>query len=105
VGCAIAQAVSRRFPTVAARVQALVRSCGICDEQSGTGAGFLRVLQFPLPFLIPPTTPHSSSFGAGTIGQLVANVPSGLSLSPQPQELKKQLKTGFLYSKERVLAF
>jgi hypothetical protein len=27
---------------------------------SGAGAGFLRVLRFPLPILIPPTAPHSS---------------------------------------------
>jgi hypothetical protein len=59
-GRAIAQAVSRRLPTAAARVRFQVRSCGICDEQSGTGAGFLRVLRFPLPILISPTTPHSS---------------------------------------------
>jgi hypothetical protein len=66
-------------------------SCGICGGQSGTGAGFLRVLRFPLPIPIPLTAPHSSSssFDAGTIGQLVADVPSGLSLTP-PQETKKK---------------
>jgi hypothetical protein len=32
----------------------------ICGGQSGTGAGFLRVLRFPLPVSIPPTAPHSS---------------------------------------------
>jgi hypothetical protein len=57
----IAQAVSRRLPTAAARVRPQVRSCGNCGGQSGTGGGFLRVLRFPLPVLIPPTTPHSSS--------------------------------------------
>jgi hypothetical protein len=77
---AIAQADSRRL-------RAHVRSCGICGRQSGTEAGFLRVLRFPLPILIPPTAPHSS--GAGTIGQLVADVPSGLSLIPR-QEIKKK---------------
>jgi hypothetical protein len=57
LGRAIAQAVSRWFPTAAARVQSQVRSCGICGGQSVTGAGFLRVLRFPLPILIPPTAP------------------------------------------------
>jgi hypothetical protein len=61
LGRAIAQAVSRWLPTAAARVRAQVRSCGICGGQSGVGAGFLRVFQFPLPILIPPTSPHSSS--------------------------------------------
>jgi hypothetical protein len=84
-GRAIAQD-SRRLPNAAARVRAQVRSCGICGGQSGGGAGFLRVLRFPLRILIPPTAPHSS--GSGTIGQLVADVPSGLSLTP-PQETKE----------------
>jgi hypothetical protein len=48
-----------------ARVRAQVRSCGICGGQCGTGAGFLRVLPFPLPILIPPTTSHSSSIIRG----------------------------------------
>jgi hypothetical protein len=38
---------------------------------------------------------HHLSSGAGTIGQLVADVPSGLSLTP-PQETKK--KTKVIYS-------
>jgi hypothetical protein len=55
---AIAQAVSRWLPTAAARVQARVWSSGICGGQSGAGAGFLRVLQFPLP-IISPNSPSS----------------------------------------------
>jgi hypothetical protein len=58
-GRAIAQAVSRRLHTAAVRIWPLVRSCGIYGGQSGTGAGFLWVLRFPLPILIPPTVPHS----------------------------------------------
>jgi hypothetical protein len=88
-GRAIAQAVSRRLLTAAARVRAQVWSCGSFGGQSDTGAGFLRVLRFPLPVLIPPSAPYSSS-DAGTIGHLVADVPSGLSLTP-PQGKKKTL--------------
>jgi hypothetical protein len=47
--CAATQELSRRLPTAAAQIRAQVRPCGICGEQSGTGAGFLRVLRFPLP--------------------------------------------------------
>jgi hypothetical protein len=49
---AIAEAVSRRLPTAAARVRSQVRSSGIFSVQSGSGAGFLLVLQFPLTILI-----------------------------------------------------
>jgi hypothetical protein len=56
----VAQAVSHQLPTAKAWVPARVRSCGICGGQSGTRAGFIRVLLVPLPS-IPPTAPHSSS--------------------------------------------
>jgi hypothetical protein len=52
-GRAVAQAVIRWLPTAAARV-----ACGVCGGQSGIGAGFLRVLRFPLP-IIPPVSPSS----------------------------------------------
>jgi hypothetical protein len=61
-GRAITQAVSRRLPTAAARIQTRVWSCG---------AGFLRELRFPLPIYIPSASPQSSSLSpeAGKIGQ------------------------------------
>jgi hypothetical protein len=68
-GHAIAQAVSRWLLTAAARVRAWAWSCGIFGGQSGTGAGFLRVLPSLLPIFIPPIAPQSPSSGAGTIGQ------------------------------------
>jgi hypothetical protein len=60
IGRAIVQAVSRRLPTAAVQVRVQVRSCGICGGQSSTGAGFIRVLLFPLQILIPPTALHLS---------------------------------------------
>jgi hypothetical protein len=56
-GRAIAQAVGRWLPTAEARVRARVWSCGICGGQCGAGAGFLRVLRFPLPIFISPVSP------------------------------------------------
>jgi hypothetical protein len=88
---AIAEAVSRWLPTTAARVQSRVWSSGICGGRSGVGAGFLRVLRIPLPF-IPPNSLSSQSPGAGTIGQQVADVPSGPSLDSTPQyAIKKKI--------------
>jgi hypothetical protein len=47
-GRAIAQAVSRQLPTAAARVQAQIRSCGICGAQSGIALIFSGPEQKPL---------------------------------------------------------
>jgi hypothetical protein len=80
----IAQAVCRRLPTEATRVRALVWPSEICGGRSGAGAGSVRVLLFPLPIFIPLNSPSSQSPGAGTIGQLVADVPSGPSLDSTP---------------------
>jgi hypothetical protein len=51
----------RSWLLTAVRVRARVRSCGICAGESGTGAGFLRVLRIPLPIFIPPIAPQSPS--------------------------------------------
>jgi hypothetical protein len=60
---------------------------------SCTGVGFLGVLHYPLLILKPPTAPHLSSIiGAGTIGQLLADISSGLSRT-SPQGTKKKKKT------------
>jgi hypothetical protein len=85
---------SGRFPAAAARVRSHVRSCGIFGGKSGAGARFLRVLWFPLTILIPPTASHSSSsmVRGRYIGQTVADVPSGFSLTP-PKETIKNIRS------------
>jgi hypothetical protein len=83
-GRAIAEAVTRWLPTSAAWVRARVWLSGICGGKSGAGADFLRVLRFPLPIFIPLNSPSSQSPGAGTIGQLVADVSIGPSLDSTP---------------------
>jgi hypothetical protein len=72
--------------TVSRQVRSQVRSCGIYGGQSGIGADIFRVLWLPLPILIPPNVSYSSIIRGGTIGQLVGDVPSGLSLNP-PHEI------------------
>jgi hypothetical protein len=42
--------------------------------QSGTRAGIFRVLQFPLPILIPPDASHPSATRGCTVVPLVASV-------------------------------
>jgi hypothetical protein len=72
-GRVIAQAVSRRLPTAAARVQIRVWSCGILWW---TKVAFRQVFSenfglFPLPIYIPSASPQSCSLSleAGTIGK------------------------------------
>jgi hypothetical protein len=54
-GRAIAEAISHWFPITAARVRVQIRSFGICDRRSGTGAGFL------LSTSISPANSHSTN--------------------------------------------
>jgi hypothetical protein len=81
------KAVSRRLPAAAARVRSWVGSYGIYGGQNDTGASFLRVLRFLLPILIPPMLHTHLSSGAGTKGQLVADVPSAIAFT-QPSRNK-----------------
>jgi hypothetical protein len=79
--------VSRRLPTTAVRVGAQVRSCGICGGQSCTGAGFLQVLQFPLPIIIPLSDPHSWSITQGWYNRPVSCRPTKCTQShPTPKK-------------------
>jgi hypothetical protein len=79
-GRIVAQAVSRWLPIAAADVGTQLRPCGI-RGQSDTTAGFLRALGFPYhPSHRLLHTHHQISSGAGTIGQIVEDVPSGHGL-------------------------
>jgi hypothetical protein len=89
-GCAIAQAVSRQLLTAENRVRTRDWSCGICGGQSGTGEGFLLVFLFSSQFALHRLAHnhhHYLSSGAGTIGQTVAAVPSGLSLTSREKNM------------------
>jgi hypothetical protein len=83
---AIAQEVSRRLPTAAARVRAHVKACGICGGQSRTGEGSLRVLRFPLPII--PTAPHSSSIIRGWYNRPVSGRRTKWTVSPHSKKTK-----------------
>jgi hypothetical protein len=93
-GCTIAQAVSCWLPTVAGRVRSRVWSSGICGGQSSAGAGFLQVLQFPLPILIPSAALNSSSIIRVWYNRLVSSRRSKWTQShPTPRNLKiKEIK-------------
>jgi hypothetical protein len=72
MGRAIAEVVSRCLPTAAARVRARVWQVGFVADKVASGAGFLRVLRFPLPkAFIPPISP-SSSQSAGPVSRGLA---------------------------------
>jgi hypothetical protein len=87
---AIAQADSRRLSTSAARARVQVKSCGICGGQSDTVAGFLRVLRFPLPILIPPTAPRSSLILGWYNRPVSSRRTEWTQCHPTPRKLKKE---------------
>jgi hypothetical protein len=86
-GRAIAQAVSRRLPTAAEPRSGHV---GFVVDKVALGQVFSEYFgfscQFPFHRLLHI---HPLSSGAGTVGQTVADVPSGLSLTP-PQETEEK---------------
>jgi hypothetical protein len=57
------------------------------------GQVFSKYFSFPCQFLFQLLRTHHLSSGTGTIGQLLANVPSGLTLtSTQEREEKERLR-------------
>jgi hypothetical protein len=62
---------------------------GFVVDKVALGQAFSENFGFPYQFSFYRLLHiHHLSFGAGTIGKLVTDVPSGLSLTP-PQEIKK----------------
>jgi hypothetical protein len=91
-GRAIAQAVSRWFPTAATWVRSRVWSSGICGGQSGARQDLSEYFGFPCQswfHQLLHNHPHLSS-GAGTIGQ---KWPQYKGHSPTPLAIKKRLIT------------
>jgi hypothetical protein len=60
-GRVVPQAVSRRLPTATDRVRPRSGHVGSVVSKVALAQVFVGVLRFPLPILIPPTAPHSSS--------------------------------------------
>jgi hypothetical protein len=58
IGRAMAQAVSRRLLTAAARVRAQVNPVGFVVDKVALGQVFLRVLRFSPVNIISPWAPH-----------------------------------------------
>jgi hypothetical protein len=91
-GRAITQPVSRRIPTAAAWVRAHFSYVGFFVNKVPFGEVFFEYFGFPCQFSFYRLLRihHHLSSGAGTIDQLVADVPSGLSLTLHPKKLKKK---------------
>jgi hypothetical protein len=84
VGRVTAQAIYRQFPNAAVRVRARAKSYGICGGPINSVADFSEYFGTPCQFVFHQflQNHHHLSSGAGTIGQTVAALPSGLSLTP-----------------------
>jgi hypothetical protein len=65
---------------------------GFVEDKVALGQGFSEYFGFPSQFSFHQLFHIRLSSGAGTIGQTVADVPSGVSLT-QTQETKKKKKT------------
>jgi hypothetical protein len=67
------------YPRLVAGFEFRLGNEAFAVDKLALSQGFSEYFLFPLP-IIPPTAPHSL-FGAGTVGLIVGDVPSGLSLT------------------------
>jgi hypothetical protein len=86
-GLPVAKEDDRWLPTVAARVRTRIRPNGICGGQGGIWALFSEYICFSYQSFhwLLHINHHPSSSEAGTIGQIVADVPSGHSLTSREE--------------------
>jgi hypothetical protein len=89
IGRTTAQAVSRWLPTAGAGFEPRSGHVGFVVDKVALGQVSSEYSGFPCQFPFHRLLHNHLSFGAGTIGQLVTDVPSGLSLT-LPQETKKK---------------
>jgi hypothetical protein len=76
--------VSRRLPASAARVQAGSVHVAFLVDKVALGSVFSEYFGFPCQFAFHRLLDnHHQSPGAGTVGQTVAAVPRGLSITPR----------------------
>jgi hypothetical protein len=92
-GRAIAQEVSRCPPAVVARVRSQVRLLGFMVDKVALGQVFSEHFGFLCQFSFHRMVHTHLSSGAGTIGQLEPDVPSGLSLTPPDEIIKNRYNT------------
>jgi hypothetical protein len=78
------------------------RSGGICGEKLALGQVFSKYFGFPHQFSFHWLL-HHLSYWAGIIGQLVADIPSGLSLTP-PQETTKKKKVNSVATDSKLIS-
>jgi hypothetical protein len=83
---------TKTLPTAAARVRSKVKSCRIVADKVELGQVFTECFGFPCQFSFHRLLHGHLSPGACTVGQIVAGVSSGLSLTP-PQGKKYFLNT------------
>jgi hypothetical protein len=90
---AIAQEVSHQIPAAAAWFDPKSGHVGSMVGKMALGQVFSEHFSFPCQFSFHqmPHSQHHLPFGAGTMGQIVADVPSGLSPTP-PQGIRKKNK-------------
>jgi hypothetical protein len=77
-------AVSRRLPSAAARIQSQSRHLGFVVDKVALGQVSSEYFSIPCQFSFHRLhdIQHHPSTGAGTVGKIVADIPSELSLTP-----------------------